>query len=57
MSGLDEIRANQHMDVKLAADHQLEAFLEEAVFDTARLDLIPHSDVEIRHLAHVRPAA
>ncbi len=52
MTLLDDLRADQHMERQTTSDKQLEAFLAEVNPEVARLDLIPHTDVEVRHLAH-----
>jgi hypothetical protein len=54
---LERLRAAQHLEVRTVADERLEAFLAEISPACAQLDLMPATDIELRHLTHARRTA
>lgn len=54
MSPLEQLRADQHVDVKTDADHALEAFLAEVSPIRVLADREPTTEIERRHLARAR---
>lgn len=57
MTPLERLRAAQHLEVRTVADERLEAFLAEISPACAQLDLMPATDIELRHLTHARRTA
>jgi hypothetical protein len=57
MSPLEQLRADQHDDLVLPADHAWDAFMAEVSPIRALADREPTTDIERRHLARTRRTA